>query len=106
MKHLIMLYIPLLSHLVNLEMERDRNDVRAMQLVHSGAKMCRKCFTAYDRCTKQLSSLRASLGKLAQKIHNESDNSENGAAMLIPPPKGVAVCFGPSTASPDVTVNE
>ena len=69
--------------------------------------MCRKCFTAYDRCTKQIGTLRASIAKVADVIDDgsESDNSENGAAMLPPLPKRVAVCLDPSTVSPDVTVN-
>ena len=70
--------------------------------------MCRKWFTSYDRATKQIGTLRASIAKVADVIDNgsESDNSENGAAMLPPLPKRVAVCLGPSTASPDVTVNK
>ena len=91
--------IPLWSYIANLELykgERDHNDTTAMQLIQSGSKMCRRCFNAYEKCTKLINSLRASIAKVhvADVIGKEAepDNSKNAAAMLPPPPKRIAIC--------------
>ena len=94
--------IPLWIHILNLEGQRE--DTKARQLVEAGARMCRKCFTAYERCTKQISLLRNSISKVVAMFSDtpESDDSNSGARP--PPPKRLAISVGPSKASPDVTV--
>ena len=101
--------ITLWSYIFNLEVqntERETSDRRAQSLVDAGGRMCRKCFTAYDKCTQMIVTLRKSIGNIADVIGNESesDNSDDGASLRPPAPKRVAFCCGPSTASPDVTV--
>ena len=76
-----------------------------MQLVDSGGKMCRKCFSDYDRCTKLISTLRKSLAKIGDFIDRDSSSDSEGTAEMQPPAlKRVATCVGLTSASPDVTV--
>ena len=65
-------------------------------------------FSAYDRCTKQITLLRKSISKVLETLDNgsESDNCNAGDPPLPPPPKRFAISVGPSTASPDVMVGK
>ena len=65
--------------------------------------MCKKCFAAYDRCTKQMHTLKASLAKAVEVLLDDMGLDCDPAP---PPPKRAAVSLGPSSASPDVTVNK
>lgn len=96
--------VPLWKHILNLEGQNDTS--RASELVEVGARMCRKCFTAYERCTKQITSLRKSISKVVVLLNDnsESDDSDSSAETRPPPPKRLAIHVGPSNASPDVTV--
>ena len=98
--------IPLWSHIFNLELQKGESGSRASGLVRAGAKLCRKFFNAYEKCTKLIDTLRASIAKVEDmlELHEADTESENNTVMLPPPPKRVAVCVGPSGASPEVTV--
>ena len=70
--------MPLWIHILNLEGQRE--DTKARQLVEAGVRMFRKCFTAYERCTKQISLLRNSISKVVAFFNTpESDDSNSGA---------------------------
>ena len=97
--------IPLLLHILELE---GKGETNSGQLVRAGARMCRRCFSAYDRYTKQITLLRKSISKVLETLDNgsESDNCNAGDPPLPPPPKRLAISVGPSTASPDVMVGK
>ena len=47
-------------HILKLE---GKGETNSGQLVRAGARMCRRCFSAYDRCTKQITLLRKSISR-------------------------------------------
>lgn len=100
--------IPLWTHIVHLEGKVTEG--RAKKLVKAGARMCRKCFTAYERCTKLMSVLQKSIANVVSSMQGDSSESDESddhcePPTQPPPPKRLAISAGPSNASPDVTVN-
>lgn len=95
--------VPLWKHILNLEGQNHTS--RARKLVEAGARMGRKCFTAYERCTKQITSLRKSISKVVVLLNDNSESEDSdSSAETRPPPKRLAIHVGPSNASPDVMV--
>ena len=80
-----------------------------MTLVNAGGNMCKKCFNAYDRCTKQIETLQQALSNAAEVLQASLSHLQQSEVQpLPPPPKRVAVAavVAPSTsASPEVSVN-
>ena len=76
-----------------------------MTLVNGG-NMCRKCFSAYDRCTKQMETLKQSVSKAAEVLREHLPQLEPNQVPPVPPaPKRVAVSVGSSSVSLEVSVN-
>ena len=68
-----------------------------------GGKICRKCFSAYERCTKIMHALKHDVAKALDVIH--ANMSTENAFLAPPAPKKLAVSAGTSSSSPDVSVN-
>ena len=74
-------------------------------LVNAGGNMCRKCFSAYERCTKQIENLKQSLSTSASVLRERISQLENREVRVVAPaPKRLAVEVASSSASPEVSV--
>ena len=105
-RHRRLLQSEVSQHVIPLSMHMEgKGETNSGQLVRAGARMCRRCFSAYDRCTKQITLLRKSISKVLDN-GSESDNCNTGDPPLPPPPKRLAISVGPFTASPDVMVGK
>ena len=65
--------------------------------------MCRKCFSAYERCTKIMHTLKQDVAKVHDVTH--ANMSTDNAFLTPPTPKKLAVSAGTSSSSPDVSIS-
>ena len=90
------LVIPLWTYIFSKELqggEREK-EISGINLVDRGGKMCRKCFSAYDRCTKLMETLRTIFSKAAELLQDSCSGLENPTISLVPPaPKRVAIVW-------------
>ena len=95
--------IPLWTYILSQELQGERV-ISGINLVNRGGKICRTCFSAYDRCTKLMDTLRSSISQVAELLQDSCTVEDPVIALEPPAPKRVAVCSEPCSASPAVLV--
>ena len=100
------------SELFDEELSRRGMSPQAAFLINNSGRICRRCFTVYERCKKLLDSLKQDLCKAVDIFEREntfiptldSSNRASNYSALPPAPKRRAIATS-SSASPTVVVS-
>ena len=98
-QHIVPLWISIFGDELQKRGEREI----LLQYMTDGRKICRKCFSAYERCTKIMHALKQDVAKALDVIH--ANMSTDNTFLAPPAPKKLEVSAGTSSSSPDVSVN-
>ena len=100
-QHIVPLWISIFGDELQ---KRGEERERLLQYMTAGGKMCRKCFSAYERCMKIMHTLKQDVAKALDVTH--ANTSTDNAFLAPPAPKKLAVSAGTSSSSPDVSVSK
>ena len=102
--------LPLITHVLNEELKKlgYQDDEFCNRLIRDCGRVCRKCFSTYERCNKLLNGIRENARNAISVILN--DSSANACISDLrgePTPKKsrLSMHYGASSSSPDVVVS-
>ena len=99
--------VPLWSSLFGDELRSRGKNLDVLGLVeHEGGRVCRRCFSALDRCTKLLDTVRAGITKAVDANEAVPTTSSSSSLRIgIPPPTFSVPVTTSCSPSPEVMVS-
>lgn len=96
--------LPLWTTLFQEELSASGISLDVSELAKNGGRVCRKCFTSLERCSKLLKDVKANIQEAVQCL---SQNSSGGRSVTRPflPPVGCSASASVEGDSPDVLVS-